>query len=417
MSDETPQTPPVTPPPEGDTPAWLRYIPAKYRAWLWLLLAALLTAGVGALWKYWDLPGEPPPVPFEAPADVVPLDEGPVVGLLPGEAEPELTIRADQLAPSRDWGHELLGLQALHAQGYDGSGTTIAICDTGVDTDHPDLAGRIADGAKDHSGSGTGYKDYQGHGTHVAGIAAAGGSLIGAAPGAKILPMKVLGDTGSGSSFRIAQGIKDAADKGADVINLSLGGSSPDPYTRAAIEYAISKGVWVVAAAGNDGRAADNFPGHFPSSVAVAAVDRNAKRAGFSTINPENDVAAPGSSILSTLPGGKYGTLSGTSMATPYVAGSLAIVRGALKKANKPIPSQGDLLVLLAKHSKDIDPAGHDAGTGHGLIQPARLLAILLPEAPQPPPPPKDRVTMELTPSEAKLVEAVRAMVEAGRKK
>jgi subtilisin family serine protease len=292
----------------------------------------------------------------------------------------------------RDWGHKNLGIEELQKAGYDGEGVTIAVCDTGVDQDHPDLQDEL-DLSRCFDFTGTGnFRDGHGHGTHCMGIAAASWGknigIIGAAPAATKIAMKVLSNSGSGASSWIADGIKKAADVGADVISLSVGGSQPDPYTRQAIQYAISKGCWVVAAAGNDGGPATSYPGHWSESCAVAATDKNDRRASFSTINVQNDVAAPGVSIWSTIPGNRYGAMSGTSMATPYVAGCLCLLRQAIKKAGKPMPSQGELLAAIEKTSKDIAPSGRDAMTGAGLLNTKALIDYFVGASPPPPPPP-----------------------------
>lgn len=323
------------------------------------------------------------------PAGALPPDE-PIYTIPPIEWEPEVSIAAHMLAESRDWSHTNLGIQELHERGVRGDNVVIAICDTGVDVNHPDLRDRlIADFHRDFTRSPSGFVDRQGHGTHCSGIAFAaanGDGIIGCAPGARGFAVKVLSDQGSGASSWIAAGIRYAADRGADIISLSLGGPGADPQTRAAIQYAIGLGAWVVCAAGNDGRQTSSYPGHYPESIAVAATDRNNARASFSTINQENDIAAPGVSILSTLPNGRYGTMSGTSMATPGVAGCLALVRGELKKVGKKA-TQGDVLAAFRAASNDIAPTGRDSGTGFGLISPAKLISHMVGSVTPPPPP------------------------------
>ncbi len=342
------------------------------------------------------------------PPGFIPPDDI-VYSLHPLEREPEISIRADLLAESRDWGHANLGIEGLYNSGFRGAGVLVAICDTGVDYTHPDLAARVNRNlCKDFTGSGSGYMDKQGHGTHCSGIVAAsadGAGMVGVAPEATLMLCKVLGDTGSGASSWIANGIRHAVDSGADIISLSLGGPSPDAATRAAIQYAVQNGAWVVCAAGNDGGPAEGYPGDYPESVAVCATDRNNKRATFSTINRENDISAPGVNIMSTLPGGRYGSMSGTSMATPYVAGCLALVRGAIKRAGGPMPTQGELLSKWFKQTAtDLEIAGKDDYTGWGLVQPkAMILAMIAPEPPDPPDPPTPpgkwivKVPVELT--------------------
>lgn len=231
----------------------------------------------------------------------------------------------------------------------------VAVLDTGMDMDHPDLAGSLA--SVDISGVGTvhGYDvvnstasipDYipddghiNSHGTHVAGtigaIADNALGVAGVAAGVKILPVKVLNDAGSGTSADVVKGIEWAADHGADIINMSLGGVVNSPAEQEAINYAVSKGVVVIAATGNyannwSGAASNvNYPAAYDNVIAVASVGLSGETvrvSDFSNSGPQVDVAAPGEAILSTKDG-DYGALSGTSMATPHVAGLAALIK------------------------------------------------------------------------------------------
>ena len=199
----------------------------------------------------------------------------------------------------------------------------IAILDTGVDLNHPDLANKIVSNIN-FSDSPT-VDDVYGHGTHVAGIAAAmtnnGIGVAGLGYSATIMNVKVLGDTGSGFYSWIASGIIWAADNGADVISMSLGGSSASSILEDAINYAWSKGVVVVAAAGNNGNMVPVYPAYYANCIAVAATDASDARPLWSNYGDWVDVAAPGSGILSTFKNDNYVYMSGTSMATPHVAG------------------------------------------------------------------------------------------------
>jgi len=243
-----------------------------------------------------------------------------------------------------------------------GAGATIAIVDSGIDLDHPDLAGKIAGGitfsgcAGKTGGCGNGdWANGNPHGTHVAGIAAAvtnnGIGVAGVAPGAKLLAVKVLDDQGSGTTAEIARGIRWSANNGADVVNLSLG-SLPGtqllvPELTKAVKYAIDRGVVVVAAAGNEFVAPFcDAPAYSNGALCVVATDPNELRASYSNfgLKPDlNVVAAPGGrgavfcedDILSTFPpgattpcspGGAYDYLAGTSMAAPHVAGVAALL-------------------------------------------------------------------------------------------
>jgi len=228
-----------------------------------------------------------------------------------------------------------------------GTGVTIAVIDTGVNATHEDLAGQVLQGADFVTGteddayagdSNFANVDFHGHGTHVAGIAAAADNTVGGlggAPGASILPVRILDSGGSGSTDNLVSGILWAADNGADVINMSLGGGGCASTEQAAVEYAEGQGVVVVAAAGNSNSSTPIYPAGFGGSVmAVGATTKSNGKASFSNWGaPYVDIGAPGVSILSTdkdRPGepvnGAYKLLSGTSMSTPFVAAAVALV-------------------------------------------------------------------------------------------
>ena len=213
---------------------------------------------------------------------------------------------------------------------------TIAILDTGVDLDHPDLANKIISNIN-FSSSPT-ADDVYGHGTHVAGIAAAitnnGIGVAGLGYSTSIMNVKVLGDDGKGDCSGVAQGIIWAADNGAQIINLSLGGSDTSSTLEDAINYAWSKGVVVVAAAGNNGNSNPFYPAYYPNCIAVAATDINDVLAAWSDHGDWVDVAAPGVSVYSTMKNGAYCYMSGTSMASPYVAGLAALVFTTVSDTN-----------------------------------------------------------------------------------
>ena len=254
------------------------------------------------------------------------------------------------------------------SKGADGAGVTVAVVDTGVDASHLDLTGRVMNGA-DFVGAGNGTNDPHGHGTHVAGIVAAtlnnGVGIAGVAPEAQVLPVRVLDAEGSGRDSDIAAGITWAADEGADVINLSLGGPDPAPLLLAAIQYARGEGAVVVCAAGNeylDGNPT-MYPAAYSATVAVGAVTQGHGRAGFSSTGSYVDIAAPGSQIYSTLPGDIYGSSSGTSMAAPVVAATAADV---LSKNTDFTP--GQIINALTSTAVDLGPTGRDNAFGYGLV-------------------------------------------------
>jgi thermitase len=214
-----------------------------------------------------------------------------------------------------------------------GSGTVlVAVVDTGIDLSHRDLIGRIdTAGQRDFVNNDSIANDDNGHGTHVSGIIAAtegnGEGVVGVAPLCRILPVKVMDASGSGTSFVVAEGIQYAADAGARIINLSLGEMrSPDPSMATAVAYAQGKGCVVVAAAGNGGVSGADYPAQYAGVIGVGAIDSSNARASFSNRGAGVDVVAPGVDVLSTTLGGGYGNMSGTSMASPFVAGVAALV-------------------------------------------------------------------------------------------
>ncbi len=239
-----------------------------------------------------------------------------------------------------------IGATAAWAAGYDGTGVTVAVLDTGADQSHPDLAGRISTAVSFVPGETT--ADGNGHGTHttstVGGSGAASGGLEkGVAPGANLIIGKVLGDDGSGDDSWVIAGMQWAVAQGAKVISMSLGGSEPsdgtDPMSQALDQLSAQSGALFVVAAGNTGSEASmSAPGAADAALTVGAVDSADQLADFSSTGPrygdyalKPDIAAPGVDILAALAGGNasdgyYTTMSGTSMATPHVAGAAAIL-------------------------------------------------------------------------------------------
>ena len=218
--------------------------------------------------------------------------------------------------------------------GSTGSGTTIAVIDTGVDLDHPEFSGRIVTGY-DFVDGDTVADDGNGHGTHVAGTIAGandGTGITGVAYDAAIMPLRVLDNDGYGWTSDIISAVRWAADNGADVINLSLGGGGYSQAMADAISYASGRGSVVVMAAGNSGGSAPEYPAAhaIDHGIAVGAVDRNRSLAEFSNRAGSTQldyVTAPGVNIYSAVPGGEYDTFNGTSMATPHVAGIAGLLK------------------------------------------------------------------------------------------
>ncbi|MEX0851555.1 MAG: S8 family serine peptidase [Gaiellaceae bacterium] len=265
-------------------------------------------------------------------------DDGTVVVVEPDE--PVAALVTSDPRSSEQWGLVNAGFGAAWTAGFDGTGVRIAILDTGVTATHEDLAGRVdtvnGNDFVDTIGNNTGTEDPHGHGTHVAGIAAAsdnGLGGLGGAPGATIVPVRVLGANGSGFTSDVVDGILWAADptKGnADVISLSLGGAHCSSSEQIAVDYAEAQGAVVVAAAGNGNSNVPIFPAGFEGEViAVGSTTWSNTKSSFSNWGtPFVDLGAPGSSILSTYKPGPntYTTMDGTSMAAPYVSAAVALV-------------------------------------------------------------------------------------------
>jgi type VII secretion-associated serine protease mycosin len=245
-------------------------------------------------------------------------------------------------------------------------GVVVAVVDTGVDLDHPDLAGNVVSGYNVIS-PGAPPQDDHGHGTHVAGIVAAitnnNVGVAGVAGGCRIMPVKVLNNVGEGTDFDVATGIQWAADNGARVINMSLG--SPDySYALAdAVDYAYGKNVLIVAAAGNDGLESILYPAALPHVMAVGATDKIDGRASFSNYGNALDIVAPGVNIFSTLWDNSYTYLSGTSMATPHVAGVAALVLSL-----HPEYTNDQVEKVLKAGCVDLGNPGWDPYYGYGRV-------------------------------------------------
>ncbi|MGW2702080.1 type VII secretion-associated serine protease mycosin [Streptomyces sp. NPDC001340] len=304
--------------------------------------------------------------------------------LLPSAAAHADSIRAQQ------W-----GLSALHLdeawRTTKGQGVTVAVLDTGVEADHPDLAGNVLS-TKDMIGFGAeaGDRAWARHGTAMAGIIAGHGhgpgnteGVMGVAPEAKILPVRVILEDGDPARAKarttrgnaLADGIRWAADHGADVINLSLGDDSnsahPEPSEDEAVQYALKKGVVVVASAGNGGDKGDHvsYPAAYPGVIAATAVDKFGTRASFSTRRWYAAVSAPGVDVVIADPDHKYYEGWGTSAASAFVSGAAALI-----KAAHPTLTPAQVKKLLEDTARDAPVGGRDDSRGFGMIDPAAAL-------------------------------------------
>ncbi len=263
-----------------------------------------------------------------------------------------------------------------HAQG---EGVTIAVLDTGCDLDHPDLANNLLPGANMVNPKKP-PQDGNGHGTHVVGTICAENNdigVVGVAPKAKVMPVKVLDDKGNGNLLNVARGVRWAADQKADFISMSLGAPVPVQQVRKAIQYAAKKGSICFVAAGNAGNTKEIFyPANYPETIAIGAIDENFKRANFSNTGNNLDFMAPGVDIFSTVPDNWYATLSGTSMAQPFACAVAALLLSYhRKKKNVKIRYAEDYRQMFKKHTRSIkNGGGHKFYEGFGIIDPGHFL-------------------------------------------
>ncbi|GFN32691.1 hypothetical protein PCURB6_29510 [Paenibacillus curdlanolyticus] len=264
---------------------------------------------------------------------------------------------------------------------------TIALVDTGVDWDHPDLKNNLVEGANlIHPGQLP--IDDNGHGTSVAGVLAASGNngigIAGLLWKARIMPIKALDEDGSGDESKLGEAILYAVRNGARIVVLSVGLYRYSPYMQDVVQYAESKGVLLVAATGNDGtllgsRAAVKYPAAYPTVLAVGGVTENGKPEPRSNPGPEVDLAAPWN-VYTTAMGGGYKREEGTSLAAPQAAAAAALVL-----AQHPNYKPYEVRALLRQTAKDIGPAGVDEASGYGLLQiGAAVTASLKPDAYEP---------------------------------
>ncbi len=287
---------------------------------------------------------------------------------------------ATAAAAYNQWNYTALQLHPIHVH-HIGSGTLVAVIDSGVNRTGTDLNGtpqvpQVLDGcdwvtSPTNVCRGTGVTDENGHGTHVAGIIAAkndGVGITGVAPGSQILPLRVLDANGSGYLSDIAAAIDYAVANNADVINLSLGGTTNYYLIEDAINRAVTAGVVVVAAAGNSGpnNTLPSYPAAYANVIAVAATDSSGVVATYSNQGSYLDIAAPGSAIISTYPTG-YASLSGTSMASPHVAGIAALMLGAGTPA-------GEIKTRIQSTADNSIPRDNTNRYGAGIVNPFAAL-------------------------------------------
>jgi len=264
-------------------------------------------------------------------------------------ARPQYSLPAGVNAAEVPWG--IARVNAPNAWAVTmGAGVKVAVIDTGIDCNHPDLKANCAGGYNALDSSKSTMDDNE-HGTHVSGTIAGvldGKGVVGVAPKARLYAVKVLDKDGAGGLTSIIKGLVWAGKNHMDVANMSLGAPMGTIFMRAAVKYAEMMGVTVVAAAGNDGKAV-NYPAAYPEVIAVSALSPVEGIADFSSRGAQVQFIAPGEDVKSSIPGGGYASFDGTSMATPHVTGlaALAVARGAhgvdqvraaLRRAAKRVP-------------------------------------------------------------------------------
>ncbi|MBJ7950112.1 S8 family peptidase [Bacillus cereus group sp. N24] len=284
------------------------------------------------------------------------------------------------------YGLDLIKARDVWETSKKGEGIVIAVMDTGCDSNHPDLEGAIIDGhnfTDDDESDVHNYMDYRGHGTHVSGIIAARENkigVVGVAPRSKLLVLKTINKNGKGSYRNVIKAIKFAIDwKGPNgekvsIINMSLGGTLHDEELYETIKEARKQGILLVVAAGNDGDGKDDtieisYPGFYQEVIQVGSVNKDLSLSSFSNTNINLDFVAPGGMVNSTFLNGQYAKLSGTSMATPYVTGSLALILNLMPVIfeNNPTVKSFMAYSYLVDHAKRLGLSSLEEG--NGLIQ------------------------------------------------
>ena len=284
-----------------------------------------------------------------------------------------------------------IGVEGAWDRTVGSPGVTVAVLDAGVSADHPDLAGRQVEGADMLCPPQWAYilcvpggtdDQVNSHGTHIAGIIGAvtdnGAGVSGVDWNARLMPVRVLSSSGSGSATAIGNGVVWAADQGADVISISIGLSHEDGFLRDAISYAVGVGSVVVASSGNGAGSPVAFPARHPGVIAVGAVDGSGEAAWFNSVGPELSVTAPGVDVYSTwdAPTGagpdSYEFRSGTSMAAPHVAGVVSLMLSM-----SPVLSPEEVRAIVEGTAWDLGAPGWDPSYGHGVVDALGALRAL----------------------------------------
>jgi subtilisin len=253
-----------------------------------------------------------------------------------------------------------------------GEGVKVAVIDTGCDLNHNDLKENLIAGFN-FVNEGSDPQDGNAHGTHVAGTIAASDNnlgMVGVAPRTKIIPVKSLGDNGSGNLKDVVEGIIWAADNDADILTMSLGSPTSSRHMQNAINYAAGKGCLIFCAAGNSGPSNDiMFPARYNNTISIAAIDSNLNRTSFSCSGKSLDFLTPGKDILSCVPGNRYAKMSGTSMSNPFAAACASLAISGLGRRI----TRDEFIKLFKKTAQSLkDPKykGDKKYEGYGILYP-----------------------------------------------
>ncbi|WP_431933438.1 type VII secretion-associated serine protease mycosin [Micromonospora sp. RP3T] len=316
------------------------------------------------------------PPAHAAPAHVAPAHAAPATVRVPAWSAPERVFRADQV---RDEQWQLAELRAKTAwRTSTGRGVVVAVIDSGVDASHPDLAGQVLPGLDLVEPGGTDEPDPVGHGTTVAGLIAGRADddrgVVGLAPDARILPVRVLdAENRYDDALIIAKAVRWAVDNGARVVNLSLGGGGDSPALAAALDYAFARDVVVVACTGNLATSTTTkvwYPAREPGVLAVTGLDRDSENLWSGSITGhETTLSAPATALYGARSRGGYWRVQGTSFAAPLVAATAALVR-----ARYPRMPAGDVVNRLISTARDLGPTGRDDRFGYGMVDPVAAL-------------------------------------------
>jgi subtilisin family serine protease len=300
----------------------------------------------------------------------------PKIGLLPYISEPLYGLKPGD---AQIMGWEIIKFNIPQAwKNSEGEGVVCAVLDTGCDLDHDDLKNNLLPG-KNCIEKNSSPIDRSGHGTHVASTISALNNnygMVGVAPKSKIVPVKVLNDSGNGSVFSIVEGIYWSSDhKDVNFLTMSLGASTSHPEIEKAINYANSKGKIVFCAAGNSGPSSDiMYPAKYSNTIAIGAIDENLKRTNFSCSGDSLDFLAPGHNIMGCVPKNSYAKMSGTSMSNPFAVGIASLLLSYNNKHKKyKLDNYFDYIHTLKKYSISLNDTRYNNTKkyeGYGIIKP-----------------------------------------------